>query len=541
MNTDNQNNNDTNNNVSDSTSNTNLNNNVGGTPEGANFPKEDINNQVLDSLFQEPNTQTEPLTSDNQNATMNHGMQNEVPMQSGEHEQVQINSDVQNTQVQNEVMPAPQINPNVQNDVQTAPQINQNIQVAQVQNDVTTEPQMNQNVQVNEGATVAKKKGVNKIVLIIAIVIALVVCVVVVLVSLPKKSNVARTNEYRGEPKTIYLYKVSGFGPDDLYQVYDEEQKSSETSTYELVKKYDCKTSCPAGVSYNTNTLAFYDDGVFYEYDIEQDKVNEKRSDFEHKFKNYLFRAYDRFVLILSSSSSYIEYNDFDYFDIIPINDDEEKEISLHGSIDTLKDGMLAMEDDDKFYVYSDDKLIHEEDIGDNHGISFSKEEGFYFLGLDTSYYLFTKEKKLPVELFAESYGERSIINNKLIIADEGKILTYDTSAKENVYEVDYAYAVVENYAVVINNGKLEIYDAVDNKVVHAFDIDSNLKFLDEDEVRLNYTNEDGEHTIEVFLMDITKDSEIGEDYERIFGKTFEYDFNTGTEEIEDGYVYAHE
>lgn len=527
VNTDNQNNNDTNNNVSNSTNNTNLNSNMGSSLEGTNFPKEDINNQVLDSLFQEPSMQSDSLTSDNQNAIMNHGMQNEVPMQNEGQEQAQMNSDVQNTQVQNEVTSAPQIN----SDVQSAP----------MQNDVQTVPQMNQNVQVNEGTPVAKKKGINKIVLIIAIVIALVVCGVVVLLSLPKKGNVTRIGEYRGEPKTIYLYKVSGFGPDDLYQVYDEEQKSSETGTYELVKKYDCKTSCPAGVSYNTNTLAFYDDGVFYEYDIEQDKINEKKSDFEHKFKNYLFRGYDRFVLILSSSSSYIEYNDFDYFDILPINDDEEKEISLHGSIDTLKDGMLAMEEDNKFYVYRDDKLIHEEDIGDNHGISFSKEEGFYFLGLDTSCYLFTKEKKLPVELFAESYGERSIINNKLIIADEGKILTYDTSANENVYEVDYAYAVVENYAVVINNGKLELYDAVDNKVVHAFDIDSNLKFLDEDEVRLNYTNEDGEHTIEVFLMDITKDSEIGEDYERIFGKTFEYDFNTETAEIEDGYVYAHE
>ncbi len=532
MNTDNQNNNDTNNGVSNSTNNTNLNSNMGSSLEGTNFPKEDINNQVLDSLFQEPSMQSDSLTSDNQNAIMNHGMQNEVLMQNEGQEQAQMTSDVQNTQVQNEVASAPQINPNVQN--------------IQVQNDVQTVPQMNQNVQVNEGTTVANKKGVNKIVLIIAIVIALVVCGVVVLVSLPKKSNVARTSEYRGEPRTVYFYEETLMSSGEThYGVYDydvtKEDDVSEFYNYKLIKTYNCKTSCPAKASHDNNTFAIYDDGKFYEYDMASDKMVERKIDSEHTYNGYKFKISGNYVVTIGKNYSEMGYNGIEYYEILDSDDNDidndNNSIDIVADLNSIKDGMYALNDKGTITIYHENKAIETFPSGGAYDGGFYKEDEFYVFSRIDEFDVYTKEKKIPT-LAYDIEGQYSIKDGKAMFIDDNRLLVYDKSAKESIYKADSAYAVVERYAIVIKDNKLEIYDAVDDKVVHSFAIDSNLKFLGGVRPEIYYENKDGVHAIEVFLQDTSK--EIDPETGRIYGKSFEYNFNTNEETVEEASTFVY-
>lgn len=498
MNTDNQDNN-IDNNVSNGINNTNLNKTQGNMTDGTCLPNEGTNNQNIDMQGVENNTTiSEP------------NIQNQSLIQ----EQVQVSSNVEGVPVQNEIQ---SVTP------------------------METNTQMNTNISGMSNATIDNSQKNNKnliLIIIIIIILAVIIIGVVVLVMfLPKKNKVTSTNEYRGEPKTVYLYMVTGQGPDEHYESHDSEQQSANGVTYELVKTYDCKTSCPTAVNYDTDTWGIYDDGVFYEYFIEQDKFEKKQNELEYKIKNYILRTYGNYVVYLSPYFSDMEYFDFDFFDNIPANSEEDNEISIHGSLDTLKDGMIAMTEDGKIRVYHNNSLIHEEDITKDY-FSFSKSEEFYILEFNTTCYIFTKEKKLPVSVSNIYSDYISISNDNLIAIEDHKVLAYDNSGKETKYEVDVAYAVVERYAIVIKDNKLEIYDAVDDKVVHSFNIDSNLKFLSGVTPDFYYENEDGEHIIQVFLQDTSK--EIDPETGRIYGKSFEYDFNTNEESVEDDYTIAY-
>lgn len=508
MNTDNQDNNidnNVNNNVSNSINNTNLNKIQGNMTDGVSLPNEGTNNQNIDmqgvennTTISEPNIQNQPLIQ----------------------EQVQVSSNVESVPVQNEIQ---SVTP------------------------METNTQMNTNISGMSNATIGNSQKNNKnLILIIIIILAVIIIGVVVLVMfLPKKNKVTSTNEYRGEPKTVYFYKVTSGSLSEYYQVYDKEQNSNGETTYELVNKYDCKTSCPTKAGYEVATFAVYDDGKFYEYDMAKDKMIEQDVDSELSFNGYKFKIFGNYVVTIGKNYSEMGYNGVEYFEILNVDDDEEidfqnKEydtIDIMADLDSVKDGMYALNDKGTITIYHENKAIDSFGSGGAYDGGFYKKDEFYVFSRIDEFDVYTKETKLPT-LAYDIDGQCSIKDGKAMFINDNRLLIYDTSAKETKYEVDVAYAVVERYAIVIKDNKLEIYDAVDDKVVHSFNIDSNLKFLNGVTPDFYYENEDGEHIIQVFLQDTSKeiDSETG----RIYGKSFEYDFNTNEESVEDDYTIAY-
>lgn len=390
------------------------------------------------------------------------------------------------------------------------------------------------NLLVNED--VSSKTIKNKLIIMFSLIgilfIAPIVLAIVLIVITINEKN--QSTEYKGEPQTLYYYEISSDIYDYFtYDIFTFKKESDEVNNYKLITSYDCKTTCPAIVDYTNDGFYFYDDGVMYNYDKDTNKFNELNIDYEYKLKDYIFKVSGDYIVTIGLNNSDIGFKNIYYDETLSESEEVDEYIYILGDTDTLKNGVVGIIDTNKLTVYSGDKALGTIDA--NSMIAFGLEmiDEFFLLDLTDEYYVFTKNAMLPIRLRDDDYDGRYDMNDGILtFLEDNKIIMYDSEGNESVYDADKTSIVYSNYVVLIKNKKLEIYDTRDKMVVHSFEINENLDFVDDEYSGVDIYDLDGDIIVEVFL----KDKSLPEDPEglEIKGKSYYYNVHTGEEEIED-------
>lgn len=381
-----------------------------------------------------------------------------------------------------------------------------------------------------------------KVIIIIGVVIFLILVIVLIVISNKDdnakdhknndSSNSYKENQdsYLDEVKRIYLYKVIRNDYTSYTASFSKLDKVDDTK-YEEIYKYECNDSCVYSVEsdYENELAILYilDDKKIYQYDSKDKDLKEMSFDREVKLKEVTFKISDEYLVAYNS-----EYLSIDK-DIIKLYNYKQVEVNgikttetleYYATRESLKDNIYAVSSDFTEYVlykiYNEDNKLAE--IKEN-GSSYIRElkyDGKYIVLINSlNNLIVSKSGKVQKTAKDDQYA---IYNDKLIVSNEsGNIEVYSEDNLLSMIEAKQSKVSEKGYVVIIKDDKLELYDAISNKLVGDLgaiktgEILGNYKYTNP----VSYSDFSGEDIITVFLEDTSK----SKDGNKVFGRTIRY------------------
>lgn len=383
-----------------------------------------------------------------------------------------------------------------------------------------------------------------KVIIIIGIVVVLIVVIVLIVMSNngdDTSSSNKKDDEFKetsndryvekDEEKIIYFYRRKD-NSDSFIKASDIKLVDYDDIHFEELYKYECKGQCVYGEEdiYDPPKARYYieDTDKIYQYNPDDNSLTEITFDKEIKLDDIIFKISNDYIAAYNSKSVTVDkdalvINDYKSVEVNGVKTTEYQEI--YATRESLKDNIYAISSDFSEYilykVYDKDNKIAEIKANGKSYVNEMTYDGKYVIlkGSSNSTIIVSKSGKVQKYVGKDQY---IIYNDRLIVAnDSGNVEVYSEDNLLSTIEAKNSKVTEKGYVVVIKDDKLQLYDAVSNKLISDIVTIKSSEVLGKYKYAsiVTFSSFANEDTISVFLEDTSKQKEGN----KIFGRTIRY------------------